>query len=477
MGSGVLEFLKVIRVLYKERSSHYAGVNHAAGYRAVFVYKMLVKFFYQLKILKTYVARIREIIPFPAQQVADYHGCSGIGSAVTVGLSGSAACHSGCTFEYGVCFTVTDIQRILQRGDSALGAAFVLFFVFKSQIVCFLCRTFCGIKFHAGSLMGHNIELLYSSPGNSDSTKVGKYCLRLDAKKEIMLYYMLPVKGVVIMQNSEIAALKNKVVWVTGSSRGIGKAIAEHFASRGAKVAIHGSRPDSPAVFKEGKSLAANAEVIAETYGVPCIAVTGDLTDLATVEKLVSEIHAKLGPVDILVNCAGGDIGSKGVQADMAGKPEGNDALSISIEDIHTVMNRNFLTCVLCCKVVAPDMMARKSGKIINIGSIAGLKGLPGAAIYASSKAAVHEYSRCLAVQLRPYDITVNVVAPGDTVTERFLASRETSESQKVHTGTLERYGWPEEVAAAVEFFATSASSFITGEVLRVDGGSQCWPS
>ncbi len=279
------------------------------------------------------------------------------------------------------------------------------------------------------------------------------------------------------MSSSEAKTLENKVAWITGSSRGIGKAIAEHFASKGAKVVIHGSRPDSPAVFKEGKSLAANAEAIAGKYGVDCIAVTGDLTDEKKVVELVGEIHEKLGPIDILINCAGGDIGSKGVQADMAGKPEGNDALSISLTDIHTVMDRNFLTCVLCCKAVAPEMMARKSGKIINIGSIAGLKGLPGAAIYASSKAAVHEYSRCLAIQLRPFDITVNVVAPGDTVTERFLASRETDEAQKVHSGTLERYGWPEEVASAVEFFATDASSFITGEVLRVDGGSQVWPS
>jgi 3-oxoacyl-[acyl-carrier protein] reductase len=279
------------------------------------------------------------------------------------------------------------------------------------------------------------------------------------------------------MNSSGIKTLKNKVAWITGSSRGIGKAIAEHFADSGAKVIIHGSRPDSPKVFQEGESLATNADAIEKKYGNPCIAVTGNLTDYNVVQNIVSEIHKKMGHIDILVNCAGGDIGSRGVQADLAGKPEGNDALSISLEDIKAVMDRNFLTCVLCCKAVVPEMMARKNGKIINIGSIAALTGISGSTIYASAKAAVHEYSRCLAVQLRPYDINVNVIAPGDTVTGRFLASRVTEDARKVRSGTLDRYGWPVEIAAAVEFLASDASSCISGEIIRVDGGSQCWPS
>ncbi len=279
------------------------------------------------------------------------------------------------------------------------------------------------------------------------------------------------------MQSTDIKTLNNKVAWITGSSRGIGKAIAEYFAAKGAKVVIHGSRPDSPKAFQEGESLAANAETIEKASGSRCISVAGDLTDYDVVQAVVSEIHQKMGQIDILVNCAGGDIGSRGVQAGRAGKPEGNDALSISVADLQSVMDRNFLTCVLCCKAVAPEMMARKTGKIINIGSIAALTGIPGSAIYASAKAAVHEYSRCLAIQLRPYDINVNVIAPGDTLTGRFVASRETDESRKVKSGTLDRYGWPEEIAAAVEFLATDASSYISGQVIRVDGGSQCWPA
>jgi 3-oxoacyl-[acyl-carrier protein] reductase len=279
------------------------------------------------------------------------------------------------------------------------------------------------------------------------------------------------------MNSIERSTIQNKLAWITGSSRGIGKAIAEHFASKGAKVIIHGSRLDSAKVFGEGENLATSAEELERKYQTPCLAVTGDLTDYGVVQGVVSEIHGKLGQIDILVNCAGGDIGSEGVQAKMAGKPEGNDALLISPEDIKTVMDRNFLTCVLCCKAVVPEMIDRKSGKVINIGSIAALTGIPGSTIYAAAKAAVHEYSRCLAVQLRPYDINVNVVAPGDTVTERFLASRETEESRKIRSGTLDRYGWPSEIASAVAFLASDASSFISGEIIRVDGGSQCWPS
>lgn len=271
--------------------------------------------------------------------------------------------------------------------------------------------------------------------------------------------------------------LAGKVAWVTGSSRGIGYAIATHLANAGANVVIHGSSPDSPRAFNEGESLQAVAQGIERQYRVICLPVYGDLTQEGTVRDVVEQIHHELNQIDILVNCAGGDIGAKGVQAPLAGKPEKNDAIFIAFEDIRTVLDRNLLTCILCCRAVAPEMMARKSGKIVNIGSIAGLTGREYSVIYATAKAAMHAYSRCLAVQLRPYDVNVNVVAPGDIVTERWKASRSYDQQKAVIGNTLDRYGQAEEVAQVVEFLVSQQAGYISGQVLRVDGCCQPWPA
>jgi 3-oxoacyl-[acyl-carrier protein] reductase len=271
--------------------------------------------------------------------------------------------------------------------------------------------------------------------------------------------------------------LQGKIAWVTGSSRGLGRVIATHLASCGATMVVHGTTPTSTRAFNEAESLEAVARAIAEAHGVEVLAVHGDLSDEAEVKRIVGEIRARFGRIDILVNCAGGDIGAAGVNAPLAGKPAHNDAVMVSVEDIRAVLNRNLMTCILVCREVAPEMMARKSGKIVNIGSISGLWGTAQSVIYATAKAAVHEYSRCLAVQLRPYDVAVNVVAPGDTVTARFLASRPIDQSKMVTGGTLDRYGQPIEIARAVEFLVSDAASYITGQVLRVDGGRQCWPA
>jgi len=271
--------------------------------------------------------------------------------------------------------------------------------------------------------------------------------------------------------------LEDKVAWVTGSSRGIGRVIADHLAALGAKVAVHGTTPISTRAFNEADSLEAVAQTIAAAHGGAVLPVPGDLTDVATVKQVTNQIRREFGQIDILVNCAGGDIGAKGTMGENAGKPLVNDAVFVTLEDVRTILDRNLMTCILCCREVAPDMIMRKAGWIVNIGSVAGLGGHPGEAIYSTAKAAVHEYTRCLAALLRPDNVYANAVAPGPIITPRFEASRPINEAMKLTDGTLQRYGWPIEIARAVEFLVTQDSSYVSGQVLRVDGGIQLWPA
>lgn len=271
--------------------------------------------------------------------------------------------------------------------------------------------------------------------------------------------------------------LDGKVAWVTGSSRGIGRVVADHLAGLGAKVAVHGTTPYSTRAFNEAESLAQVASEISERHKVEVVAVHGDLTNPETVQSNCDQICAELGPVDILINNAGGDIGSTGTSGPNAGKPIVNDALEISLEDVRTILERNLMSCILVCKATVPNMIERNRGWVVTIGSIAGLTGHRSEVIYGTAKAAVHEYTKCLAAQLRPHGVYANVIAPGEIITARFEASRPTRDDRKVTTGPLTRYGWPIEVAKAVEFFVTTDSSYVSGQVLRVDGGAQLWPA
>ena len=279
------------------------------------------------------------------------------------------------------------------------------------------------------------------------------------------------------MESKQNKRLAGKVAWVTGSSRGIGRVVADHLAALGAKVAIHGTAPHSTRAFNEADSLQAVADAIAAGHGAEVLAVHGDLTSESTVRELCGRIRERFGRIDILINNAGGDIGSQGAMGEKAGKPVENDAVGVSVADVRTVLDRNLMTCILACREVAPEMMARGSGWIVTIGSIAGLGGHRSEVIYGAAKAAVHEYTRCLAAQLRPHGVYANVIAPGEIITARFVASRPTREDRKVREGALTRYGWPEEVARTVEFLVTPDSSYITGQVLRIDGGAQLFPA
>lgn len=271
--------------------------------------------------------------------------------------------------------------------------------------------------------------------------------------------------------------LAGKVAWITGSSRGIGREIAEHLAGCGANVVLHASSENSAQQLGSSETLTELAKKIAAQCTVDTLAICGDLTQSATVATLAEQIYARFGRIDILVNNAGGDIGSKGVRAPKAGKPEHNDAVFICEEDLHAVLNRNLLTCILACRAVAPGMIARQQGWIVNLGSIAGLNGNAESAIYSTAKAAVHEYTRCLAAMLRPHGVYANAIAPGNTLTERFQASRPMEHEKMATSGSLDRYGQPVEIAKVVEFLVSDASSYITGQIIRVDGGQQLWPA
>ncbi|MBI1349363.1 SDR family oxidoreductase [bacterium] len=265
--------------------------------------------------------------------------------------------------------------------------------------------------------------------------------------------------------------LDGRVALVTGAGRGLGRAFAEHLASLGCHIGVHGMREHGPSEYGEGTTLTDTAKAIAEAHGVKTVRVLGDLTVAADVERVVQTVSAELGPVDVLVHNAGGDIAAAG------GKPNPNDAVMIKEIDVRAVLDRNLLSTILVCQQTARVMMPRKSGRIITISSIAAFKGNENSAIYSTAKAAVVEYTRCLAAQLRPFNITVNSLAPGDTRTGRFLGTRHVPEDRLVEEGTLDRVGLVDEVTRVVEFFAGPLGDFVTGQVLRVDGGSQIWPA
>jgi 3-oxoacyl-[acyl-carrier protein] reductase len=243
--------------------------------------------------------------------------------------------------------------------------------------------------------------------------------------------------------------MKDKVAIVTGGTAGIGRAIACKLAEAGAKVVIFGRNEER------------GAEVVAEIKGAEgskqAAFVKVDVADFEQVQQAIAKVFETDGQVDVLVNNAG-------ITRD-------NLLMRLSEEHWDEVIDVNLKSAFNTCKAVVRPMMKARCGKIINISSVVGLTGNPGQAHYAASKAGLIGFSKSLARELASRGITVNCVAPGFIETKMTDAIPDKHKEALLGAIPLGRLGQPEEIANAVLFFADEKASYITGQVLTVDGG------
>ncbi|MDF2523224.1 MAG: 3-oxoacyl-(acyl-carrier-protein) reductase [Clostridiales bacterium] len=242
--------------------------------------------------------------------------------------------------------------------------------------------------------------------------------------------------------------LDGKVAIITGCARGIGKATAQLFIKEGARLLINDLSNDIE-VLKD--------ELIANGGEVICY--TGDVSDFKQVEEMVQTALNHFGKIDILVNTVA--------------LPQRKGILDTSIEEFDRVINVNLKAAFYPCKAVLPHMVQRRYGKIVNVASIAGIRGggILGKSTYAGSKAGVIGLTKGIAREVAEYGINVNVVAPGLTNTPRNNVETPENISRAVAAIPLKRMGEPEDMAPTILHLASDDTRFITGTVSVIDGG------
>jgi len=242
--------------------------------------------------------------------------------------------------------------------------------------------------------------------------------------------------------------LAGKVAIVTGGSRGIGRAIVELFAAEGADVTF----------WYQGNAAAAD-EVVASAAaaGRSVRAMQVDVRDSEACRTAAEAVADRAGRIDVLVNNAG-------VIRD-------NILVGLEDEDIRTVLDVNVAGVFNVTRAIAPFMISKRAGKIVNLSSVSGAKGGRGQTNYAASKGAIDGLTRALAVELAPRKINVNAVAPGVIETEMSETVRELAGDEIKGRILLRRFGQPRDIAHAVWFLSSGLADYMTGQVLYVDGG------
>ena len=242
--------------------------------------------------------------------------------------------------------------------------------------------------------------------------------------------------------------LDGKTALVTGASRGIGRAIALCLAAEGARVAIN---------YAGNVKAAEEVKASVEAAGGTAILCQADIADSAAVEAMIADVVKEFGTIDILVNNAG-------ITRDTL-------LMRMKDEDFAKVLDTNLKGVFYCTKAVSKLMMKKRLGRIINMASVVGLVGNAGQTNYAAAKAGVIGFSKSAAKELASRGITVNVVAPGFIDTDMTAGLPESVKEKMLTDIPLGRMGEPEDVANAVLFLVSDQASYITGQVVNVDGG------